>query len=111
MIRSAYLTLGAAAFLGATLFANLAHKAEAAGAMAAPEYAVIQWDGDRKTQVIWADGHVEFLSTLLLGLAKPGEDVHERGFIMTQLINKIAKQGYEYAGMASGEEILMKKIR
>jgi hypothetical protein len=100
----------AAAILGCTILVAAPRMTQAAPS-ATPEYVVIQWDGERKTQVIRPDGRVEFLATLMPGLAKPGDDVHQRGFIMTQLINKIAKEGYEYVGLASGEEIVMRKLR
>ena len=106
-MKASYLAIFGA--LGFVLLSGVERTAQAAPG--APEYVVIQWDGERKTQVIWSDGHVEFLNTLLPGVTKPSDDVHERGYIMTLLVNKLAKQGYEYVGMTSGEEILMKKVR
>jgi hypothetical protein len=97
----------AATVLGLVILIGVPCVTQAAPGLA-PEYAVIQWDGDKKTQVIWPDGHVEFLATLLPGVSVPS-GAHQRGYIMTLLINKIAKDGYEYVGMASGEEIVMKK--
>jgi hypothetical protein len=107
-----HLALGATAVaVLSCAFLTIVPRQGLAAPPAAPEYVVIQWDGERKTQVIWPDGHVDFVASLLPGVTKPGDDVHQRGYIMTMLINKIAKQGYEYVGMASGEEIVMKKLR
>ncbi len=99
----------AAASLGCVALMSVPHRTEAAPGIT-PEYALIQWDGDHKTQVIWPDGHVDYLATLLPGVSAPS-GAHQRAYIMTLLINKIAKEGYEYVGMASGEEIVMKKLK
>jgi hypothetical protein len=108
-MKRTHIALAALAVI-ACVFAAGGRTLAVAASPGTPEYVVIQWDGMKKTQVIWPDGHVEFLSTLLPGIARPSDDVHERGYVMTQLINKIAKQGYEYVGMASGVEIVMKKL-
>lgn len=73
-------------------------------------YAMIQWWGNTKTQVVFPDGHVETLDGLLPGVMVPAS-ANERAYIMTLLINKLAKEGYEYVGMASGEEILMRRVK
>jgi hypothetical protein len=84
------------------------HKAVAAEGTA--EYAMIQWWNSDKTQIVWSDGHVEYLDHLLPGLAVP-DRANPRAYIMTLLINKLAKDGHEYVGMASGEEILMRRVK
>jgi len=83
----------------------------AAAAEGSAEYAMIQWWGNSsKTQIVWSDGHVEHLNHLLPGVAVP-DGASDRAYIMTLLINKLAKEGYEYVGMASGEEILMRRVK
>ncbi len=82
----------------------------AAAAEGTAEYAMIQWWGNSKTQIVWPDGHVETLDHLLPGVVVP-EGANERAYIMTLLINKLAKEGYEYVGMASGEEILLRRVK
>jgi len=71
------------------------------------DYVMIQWWND-KTQIVWSDGHIDYLDHLLPGLEVPSH-ANGRAYIMTLLINKLAKQGYEYVGMTSGEEILMRR--
>jgi hypothetical protein len=102
---------GVAIALSCVLLLGAPHKTRAAPVAGAAEYAMIQWKGKDDTQVIWPDGHVDFLATLMPGFSAPGGEVHERAFIMNALMNKLGKQGYEYVGMASGEEIMMKKVR
>jgi hypothetical protein len=109
MLKPVRFTLAALVLFGCALAASRIGTAQAAPGGAA-EYAVIQWDGERKTQVIWPDGRVELLSSLLPGVSPP-DGAHQRGYIMTLLINKLAKEGYDYVGMADGEEIVMKKVR
>jgi len=110
-MKQIYLALGTAAVLGCTLLFAAPRMTEAAPAAGSSEYAIIQWKNDHDTQVLWPDGHVDFMATLMPNVSLPSGDVHQRAYIMTALINKLAKQGYEYAGMASGEEIVMKKVR
>jgi hypothetical protein len=107
-MRPTYRTVGAAALFG---FALLIGAAQAAAPGLAPDYAIIQWDGPRNTQVIWPDGHIDLLGALLPDANTHPDHAHERGYITTRLINLLAKQGYEYVGMADGEEIVMKKVR
>ena len=108
-MKSTYLAFAAAALIAGAFLIGQPRLTEAAPAGGA-EYAMIQWKNDHDTQVIWSDGRVEFMATLLPGFSVPSGGVHERGYIMNALINKLAKQGYEYVGMASGEEIMMKKV-
>jgi hypothetical protein len=83
----------------------------AAAAEGTAEYAMIQWWGNNnKTQIVFPDGHIEYLDKLLPFMAVP-DRANERAYIMTLLINKLAKEGYEYVGMASGEEILMRRMK
>jgi hypothetical protein len=83
----------------------------ATAAEGAAEYAMIQWWGNNnKTQIVFSDGHIEYLDRLLPGMAVP-DRANDRAYIMTLLINKLAKEGYEYVGMASGEEILMQRTK
>jgi len=90
---------------------SLIQPRTAAAAEGTAEYAMIQWWGNSsKTQIVWPDGHVEYLDQLLPGVAVP-DRASDRAYIMTLLINKLAKEGYEYVGMASGEEILMRRVK
>jgi len=64
------------------------------GARAADEgtadYAMIQWWNIDKTQVVWSDGHIDYLEHLLPGLAVPGDRANGRAYILTLLINRLA---------------------
>jgi prepilin-type processing-associated H-X9-DG protein len=99
-------------FLGLlAIGSSLMQPRTAAATEGTAEYAMIQWWGNNnKTQIVWSDGHVEYLDQLLPGLAMP-DRANDRAYIMTLLINKLAKEGYEYVGMASGEEILMRRVK
>ena len=94
--------------LGATALSLSAAQAAMGGA---PAYAIIQWDGPHNTQVIWPDGKVDFLPAYAPEALSRPDHANDRGYIMTILINKVAQQGYDYVGMADGEEVVMKKVR
>jgi hypothetical protein len=83
-------------FLGLlAIGSSLMQPGPAAAAEGTAEYAMIQWWGDsNKTQIVWSDGHVEYLDHLLPGVAGP-DRANERAYIMTLLINKLAREGYE----------------
>lgn len=72
------------------------------------EYALIRWDG-KNTHIVWPDGRVEFETSVYQGMVRP-EHVDERAQFMAYLMNMLAKQGYEFAGLASGEQVTMRKL-
>jgi hypothetical protein len=71
------------------------------------EYATIRWSGRDNTHVIRPNGQVEFAAPQLAKLKKP-ERVDDRAFYMNVLMNALAKEGYEFAGI-SNDEIIMKR--
>jgi hypothetical protein len=71
------------------------------------EYATIRWGGRENTHVIRPSGHVEFVADQLTKLKKP-ERADDRSFYMNAVMNAMAKEGYEFAGMTS-DEIVMKR--
>jgi hypothetical protein len=95
--------------IGLLAIGSLLIQPSMAAADGTAEYAMIQWWGN-KTQIVWTDGRVDFLDRLLPGLSVP-DRANDRAYIMTLLINKLAKEGYEYVGMTSGEQILMRRVK
>jgi len=72
------------------------------------QYANIYWDGRDRTIIVWPDGRVEFQEGALASIVVP-QHADERAVLMTALINKLVAQGYEFAGLASGEQVLMRR--
>jgi hypothetical protein len=73
---------------------------------AAVEYATIRWAG-RDIHVVGPAGQVEFIGQELKKIGRP-ERVDDRAFYMNLAMNRLAKEGYEFAGMTS-DEIVMKR--
>jgi hypothetical protein len=71
------------------------------------EYATIRWSGRDNTHVIRPSGQVEFVGAQLAKMKKP-DRVDERAFYMNVVMNALAKEGYEFAGI-SNDEIIMKR--
>src|SRR5580658_6212463 len=71
------------------------------------EYATIRWSGRDNTHVIRPSGQVEFVGAQLAKVKKP-ERVDDRAFYMNIVMNALAKEGYEFAGISS-DEIIMKR--
>jgi hypothetical protein len=71
------------------------------------EYATIRWGGRDNTHVIRPSGNVEFVGNQLVRLRRP-EHADDRSFYMNGLMNALAKEGYEFAGMTS-DEIVMRR--
>jgi hypothetical protein len=84
---------------------------QAVPAMAQPapkvEYIDIRWDGIDRMCVVFPDGRVQFVAAELKGFSRP-DDADRRAFYMTIEMNRMAAQGYEFAGMIS-DEIIMKR--
>jgi hypothetical protein len=93
----------------ATLCLCLALGGKAADAVhqQTAEYATIRWAGRDNTHVIRPSGHVEFVGPQLRKVNKP-DRVDDRAFYMNVVMNALAKEGYEFAGI-SGDEIIMKR--
>jgi hypothetical protein len=71
------------------------------------EYATIRWGGRDNTHVIRPSGKVEFVGNQLVKVKRP-ERVDDRSFYMNIVMNALAKEGYEFAGMTN-DEIVMKR--
>ena len=91
-------------FAAALLFAGLAKAAEAEMF----EYAVIHWDGAENTHVIFPDGTVAFVGSMLNGAKKP-DRVDDRAFYMTIMVNALARQGYEFAFLSNDQNTIFMK--
>ena len=71
------------------------------------EYATIRWAGRDNSYVIRPNGQVEFVGSQLAKVKKP-DRVDDRSFYMNIVMNALAKEGYEFAGI-SNDDIIMKR--
>ncbi len=71
------------------------------------EYATIRWSGRDNTHVIRPGGKVEFVGPQLLQVKRP-ERVDDRSFYMNIIMNAMANEGYEFAGI-SGDDVIMRR--
>jgi len=71
------------------------------------EYATIRWGGRDNTHVVRPSGEVEFVASQLGKLNKPSR-TDDRSFYMNVVMNALAREGYEFAGM-SNDDIVMKR--
>ena len=71
------------------------------------EYATIRWGGRDNTHVIRPGGNVEFVGNQLVRLRRP-DHADDRSFYMNAVMNALAKEGYELAGMTS-DDIVMRR--
>src|SRR5262245_15040922 len=71
------------------------------------EYINIRWDGVDRMCVIYPDGRVVFFNGELKDIPRP-DDANRRAFYLTIEMNRLAAQGYEFAGGWS-DEIIMKR--
>jgi hypothetical protein len=71
------------------------------------EFATIRWAGRDNSYVIRPNGQVEFVGPQLAKLKKP-DRVDDRSFYMNILMNALAKEGYDFAGI-SNDDIIMKR--
>jgi hypothetical protein len=71
------------------------------------EYATIRWAGRDNSYVIRPNGQVEFVGPQLAKVKKP-DRVDDRSFYMNIVMNALAKEGYEFAGI-SNDDIIMKR--
>jgi|SRR5690242_20376283 len=72
------------------------------------EYATIHWDGRDNTHIIRPSGQVEFVRAELEKVKKPNH-TDDRAFYMNIVMNGLAKEGYEFAGI-SNDDIVMKRV-
>ena len=89
------------------VFCLLRLPAADASTPARHEYATIRWDGRDNTHIIRPGGQVENLRAELRKAKKP-DGTDERAFYMNLVMNGLAKEGYEFAGMTN-DEIVMKR--
>jgi hypothetical protein len=71
------------------------------------EYATIRWGGRENTHIVRPNGEVEFVAAQLDKISKPNR-VDDRAFYMNIVMNGLAKEGYEFAGI-SNDDIVMKR--
>ncbi len=71
------------------------------------EYATIRWAGRENSHVIRPSGQVEFVGAQLAKIKKP-DRVDDRSFYMNVVMNALAKEGFEFAGI-SNDDIIMKR--
>jgi len=71
------------------------------------EYVTIRWAGKDNTHIVRPGGTVEFAGPELRKAQKP-DRADDRAFYMNLVMNGLAKEGYEFAGMSS-DEIVMKR--
>ena len=65
--------------------------------------------GDRdNTHVIRPSGRVEFAGPQLASVKRP-DHADDRSFYMNVVMNALAKEGYEFAGMTP-DEIVMRRV-
>ena len=96
-----------AALAGLVLVGAAQVNPMAQGRLAKVEYIDIRWDGGDRMCVIYPDGRVEFFTQELKDIPRP-EDANKRAFYLTIKMNRLAAQGYEFAG-GWPDEIIMKR--
>jgi len=106
-VRKPVLTM---ALFGAMAICGLSPFGAAAQDMASRvEYIDIRWDGTDRMCIVFPDGRVEFVGAELEKMPRP-DDANKRAFYMTLAMNKMAAQGYEFAGMISDEIVMKRRI-
>jgi hypothetical protein len=71
------------------------------------EYIDIRWDGGDRMCVIYPEGRVVFFAPEVKDIPRP-DNANTRAFYLTIEMNRLAQQGYEFAGGWS-DEIIMKR--
>jgi len=71
------------------------------------QYATIRWGGRENMHVVRPDGKVELYGARLAREVVP-EGTDQRAFFMNLVMNSLAREGYEFAGMTD-DQIVMKK--
>jgi hypothetical protein len=73
------------------------------------EYATIRWGGRDNTHIIRPSRDVEFAGSELMKFKKP-DRVDDRSFYMNLVMNALAKDGYEFAGMTQDEIVMRRPV-
>jgi hypothetical protein len=73
------------------------------------EYVRIRWDGRDNTHLIRRGGQVEFVGVELRKVPRP-DRTDDRAFYLNVVMNGLAKEGYEFAGMAPDETIMKRTV-
>ena len=73
------------------------------------EYATIRWAGRDNTHVIRPSGDVEFVGPRLRSVRKP-DRVDDRAFYLTLVMNALAKEGFEFAGLRD-DDVIVRRAR
>jgi hypothetical protein len=73
------------------------------------EYTTIRWGGRENTHVIRPSGEVEFVGNQLKNLKRP-DRADDRSFYMNVVMNGLAREGWELAGMTS-DDIVMRRAK
>jgi hypothetical protein len=72
------------------------------------EFIILRWQGRDNSKVVRSNGKIENLNVLFNRVAKP-DGIDERAYYMNIAMNAFAKEGYDFAGMANNDEIVMKR--
>ncbi|MGO8701197.1 MAG: hypothetical protein ACLQVY_26200 [Limisphaerales bacterium] len=72
------------------------------------EYATVRWAGRDNTPVIRPGGKVEMVGQQLANVKKP-DRADERSFYQNVVMNALANEGYEFAGI-SNDDVIMKRV-
>jgi hypothetical protein len=74
------------------------------------EYVTIRWAGRDNTHVIRPNGEVEFVGSQLKNFKKP-DRADERSFCMNIVMNGLAREGWELAGMTPDDYVMKRQIK
>jgi len=93
--------------IAVSLFTSAA--ADSGSPSARYEYATIRWGGPDNTHVIRPGGEVEFVGPQLRQIKRPDRS-NDRSLYMNVVMNGMAEQGWEFAGMTS-DDIVMRRLK
>ena len=96
----------------AVLAASLILKSHAAEGISQGtcEYATIRWAGRDNTHVIRPGGQVEFVGSQLKDIKRP-DRADDRSLYMNVVMNGMARDGWEFAGMTPDDIVMRRVVR
>jgi hypothetical protein len=74
------------------------------------EFAAIRWDGRENTYLIRPNGTVERFKPVFAKAPPRPDGIDERAYYMTIAMNAIAKEGFDFAGMAHDQCVMKRTI-
>ncbi len=98
-------TIAVAVCFGLTMLS----KAQAPGAAARYEVAMIKWDGPDKIQLI-TPNKAEFVRVFKSGVGLP-QDIHDEEFCLNWAANKLAQDGWEPVTLNATRILLRRPVR